>query len=89
MKPLFTFLLFYLFTFSTFSSLSAQDFSQHFADSTLRLDYIFAGDTQRQDIYLDELSMSPRPTSRADRSSTATPSPPSSRNGYRRQRPSR
>lgn len=38
----------------------AQDFQQHFADSTLRLDYVFAGDCNRQDISLDELSCSPR-----------------------------
>lgn len=38
----------------------AQNFSKHFADSTLRLDYIFAGDSSSQHIYLDELSMSPR-----------------------------
>ena len=66
MKHLFTFSHFFIFHLSFFifnlssSEVSAQDFSQHFADSTLRLDYIFAGDTQRQDIYLDELSMSPR-----------------------------
>ena len=59
MKHLFTFSHFFIFHLSS-SEVSAQDFSQHFADSTLRLDYIFAGDTQRQDIYLDELSMSPR-----------------------------
>ena len=38
----------------------AQDFQQHFADSTLRLDYVFAGDCNRQDISLDELSCSPQ-----------------------------
>lgn len=38
----------------------AQNFNKHFADSTLRLDYIFAGDSSSQHIYLDELSMSPR-----------------------------
>lgn len=57
MKQFFTLLLFFLFTLSP---LTAQDFSRHFSDSTLRIDYIFAGDTARQDIYLDELSMSPR-----------------------------
>ena len=39
---------------------SAQDFSRHFCDSTLRLDYIFAGDTASQHIFVDELSMTPR-----------------------------
>lgn len=38
----------------------AQSFGEHFADSTLRIDYIFAGDTARQDIYVDEMSRSPR-----------------------------
>lgn len=42
------------------SNTAAQDFQQHFADSTLRLDYVFAGDSKHQDIYLDELSCSPR-----------------------------
>lgn len=37
-----------------------QSFEQFFCDSTLRIDYIFAGDTISQDIFLDELSMSPR-----------------------------
>lgn len=35
-------------------------FAEHFCDSTLRLDYIFAGDSGSQHIYVDELSMSPR-----------------------------
>lgn len=38
----------------------AQQFDEFFADSTLRIDYVFAGDTARQDIYVDELSRSPR-----------------------------
>lgn len=37
----------------------AQHFDTVFADSTLRIDYVFAGDTARQDIYVDELSRSP------------------------------
>ena len=40
--------------------MQAQSFHQHFADSTLRLDYIFAGDARHQAIYLDELHQSPR-----------------------------
>ena len=40
--------------------LRAQSFTSHFCDSTLRLDYIFAGDTSSQHIFVDELSMTPR-----------------------------
>ena len=40
-------------------SLSAQSFSRHFCDSTLRLDYVFAGDTSSQHIFVDALSMTP------------------------------
>lgn len=39
---------------------SAQNFAEHFTDSTLRLDYIFAGDSSGQQIYLDQLSMTNR-----------------------------
>ena len=39
---------------------SAQHFARHFCDSTLRIDYIFAGDTSAQHIFVDELSMTPR-----------------------------
>lgn len=38
----------------------AQQFEKFFADSTLRLDYIFAGDTSRQAIYVDGQCMIPR-----------------------------
>lgn len=41
-------------------SLQAQDFEQFFSDSTLRLDYIFAGDVNQQYIYVDQLSKSHR-----------------------------
>lgn len=34
---------------------SAQDFKQNFEDATLRLDYIFAGDYNSQEIYLDRI----------------------------------
>lgn len=37
----------------------AQNFSDYFTENTLRLDYIFAGDTRRQSIYVDELSRIP------------------------------
>ncbi len=37
----------------------AQTFTEHFIDKTLRVDYIFAGDANRQSIYADELSSLP------------------------------
>ena len=39
---------------------TAQQFDKFFADSTLRLDYIFAGDTSRQAIYVDGQCLIPR-----------------------------
>lgn len=52
----------YLLLLVTLYSLSvqAQDFEQYFSDSTLRLDYIFAGDVNQQYIYVDQLSKSHR-----------------------------
>ncbi len=41
-------------------SLSAQSFDRHFADSTLRLDYVFAGDSKQQHIFVDQLNLLPR-----------------------------
>lgn len=41
------------------SSLQAQDFEDFFTDATLRLDYIFAGNSQEQHIFLDRLNESP------------------------------
>ena len=38
----------------------AQEFSQYFKDSTLRIDYTFAGDAARQALYVDELKQLPR-----------------------------
>lgn len=38
----------------------AQDFNQFFADSTLRIDYIFAGDRKHQTLAVDELCLMPR-----------------------------
>ena len=52
----FSFIIFHL----SFSSVAAQDFSTYFEDRTLRIDYTFSGDTARQDIYVDELSVIPR-----------------------------
>lgn len=38
----------------------AIDFDKYFTDATLRLDYSFAGDATRQEIYVDQLSRLPR-----------------------------
>ena len=38
----------------------AQNFNEHFEDKTLRTDYIFTGDAQKQEVYLDELSCLPQ-----------------------------
>ena len=45
----------------------AQDFDQYFEDNTLRIDYIFAGDAQRQDIYVEQLYKQPRWAGRKSR----------------------
>ena len=37
----------------------AQDFDTYFRDSTLRIDYVFAGNAQEQGIYVDELNLLP------------------------------
>lgn len=39
---------------------TAQVFDNYFEDKTLRIDYIFSGNTSRQDISLDQLNQSPR-----------------------------
>ena len=39
------------------SSTFAQTFEDYFVDKTLRLDYIFMGNADKQDICLDELSV--------------------------------
>lgn len=41
------------------SSVHAQNFSDYFADKTLRVDYLFTGNAARQEICLDELSALP------------------------------
>lgn len=38
----------------------AQEFNRYFSDATLRLDYIFAGNTEHQSIYLNRLNKLPR-----------------------------
>jgi len=42
------------------ASAHEDEFAKHFADSTLRLDYVFAGDNRSQEIFLDKLGMTPR-----------------------------
>lgn len=37
----------------------AQNYTEYFADKTLRVDYIFTGDASRQNVCLDELSVLP------------------------------
>ena len=41
-------------------SIQAQRFEDYFEDRTLRLDYTFCGDTNHQQIYVDELTALPR-----------------------------
>ena len=42
------------------TSVKAQDFNTYFTDRTLRIDYIFSGNKQRQDISLSRLCSTPR-----------------------------
>ena len=53
---------YYLAIIAVLTTLMAkgQSFEEHFKDSTLRIDYIFAGNDQSQQIYVDELSVSKR-----------------------------
>lgn len=44
----------------SFFSAQAQNFDDYFEDKTLRLDYTFAGDATRQQIFVDELVSLPR-----------------------------
>ena len=41
-------------------TVGAQTFEEWFDDHTLRLDYVFAGDASRQELYVDQLSQLPR-----------------------------
>lgn len=52
----------FILFFSAFIAInsSAQNFNELFRDSTLRMDYIFAGDVNKQEIALDELCVEPR-----------------------------
>lgn len=49
---------FFLFIFACLG-IYAQDFTEFFEDKTLRVDYLFTGNVERQAIYLDELSQLP------------------------------
>lgn len=49
---------FFLFIFACLGAY-AQDFTEFFEDKTLRVDYLFTGNVERQAIYLDELSQLP------------------------------
>lgn len=51
-------ILFFLCVWMAFES-HAQNFDDYFQDKTLRVDYLFTGDANRQAIYLDELSQLP------------------------------
>ena len=54
------FIAFFATLVMAFGHIDAQTFSEHFCDSTLRLDYIFAGDAFQQHIYVDNLNVMPR-----------------------------
>lgn len=51
------FLCYYCFFYVLLAS--AQSFETYFSDSTLRIDYIFAGNVKEQNIYVDKLNMMP------------------------------
>ena len=40
-------------------TMQAQNFNDYFENKTLRTDYIFTGDAQKQEVYLDELTSLP------------------------------
>lgn len=42
------------------TGVSAQNFDEYFTDKTLRVDYLFTGNTSHQAICVDELSALPR-----------------------------
>lgn len=53
------FLLTWLFAITLCHNVQAQKFDDHFENNTLRLDYIFSGNNEQQNISLVELSQSP------------------------------
>lgn len=53
-KFIYTLVLFYWFI-----GIQAQEFNEHFTDQTLRIDYIFSGNIDHQEISVDELNIIP------------------------------
>lgn len=53
-------LLFIIMFFPIVESINAQNFKENFKDSTLRIDYIFSGNTSSQSIAVDKLNVMPR-----------------------------
>ena len=53
-KFIYTLVLFYWFI-----GVQAQEFNEHFTDQTLRIDYIFSGNIDQQEISVDELNIIP------------------------------
>lgn len=49
-----------LFAFAFCINSYSQKFDEFFKDSTLRIDYIFSGNTKQQQISVDKLNCSPR-----------------------------
>lgn len=52
--------LFIIMFFHVVESINAQSFNENFKDSTLRIDYIFSGNTSSQSIAVDKLNVMPR-----------------------------
>ena len=70
MKQKRPFLLIFVMTFlmpCLFTEVRAQSFDQYFEDNTLRLDYVFAGNSSEQHIYLEQLYKQPRWAGRRSR----------------------
>ena len=65
--PLFLLLAMAFILSCRFTSVSAQSFDQYFEDNTLRLDYVFAGNSSEQHIYLDQLYKQSRWAGRRNR----------------------
>ena len=70
MKQKRPFLLLFVMSFlmpCLFTEVCAQSFEQYFEDNTLRLDYVFAGNSSEQHIYLEQLYKQPRWAGRRSR----------------------
>ena len=66
MKKLTTILLTTMICFVSINA-SAQTFDEYFEDATLRLDYIFAGNSKKQSIYLEGMKKQDRWAGRKSR----------------------